>query len=125
MFVFGLLAQIIVYGSLGFLSPTLSLHLLSYEGYDEFWIGVYFSVPAVIYIVNTPMVSLYCKFISRRGVVWLGMCCFCLSVFLIGTSPLLGVPDLGKVIFMGLCITGFAAAMIVIPIFPEMLFAIE
>ena len=30
MFVFGLLAQVLVYGSLGFLNPTMSLHLMSY-----------------------------------------------------------------------------------------------
>lgn len=125
MFVFGLLAQIIVYGSIQFLAPTLALHLFTYEGYDEFWVGVYFSVPAVIYAVNTPMVSLYCKLFSRRGVVWLGMCCFCFSVFLIGTSPLLGIPNLGKVIFMGLCFLGFSTATIVIPIFPAMLDAVE
>lgn len=125
LFVFGLLAQVIVYGALGFLSPTLSLHLLTYDGYDEFWIGVYFCVPAIIYILNTPLVSVYCKILNRRAVVFLGMCLFCFAIALIGTSPILGIPNLGKVIFMGLCILGFAAAMIVIPIFPEMLDSIE
>jgi len=125
MFVFGLLAQILIYGSIGFLSPTMSLHLMEYEGFDEFWIGVYFGVPAIIYILNTPMVSFYCKIFTRRGVVFVGMCCFCFSIFLIGTSPFFSIPNLGKVIFMGLCVLGFASAMVVIPIFPEMLHSIE
>lgn len=98
---------------------------MSYPDFDEFWVGVYFGVPAIIYILNTPLVSLYCKFISRKGVVLIGMCIFCLSVAMIGTSPLLGLPNHVQVIFMGLCCLGFATAMVVIPIFPEMLHAIE
>lgn len=93
LFVFGLLAQIIIYGSVAFFGPVMSLHLLTYEGFDEFWVGIYFGVPAIIYILNTPLVSFYCKAFTRRGVVWVGMCIFCTSIFLIGTSPALGIPD--------------------------------
>lgn len=93
VFVFGLLAQVVVYGSLGFLSPTMSLHLLSYEGFDEFWVGVYFGVPVILYILNTPLVSIYCKLFNRRCVIFIGACCFSVGVLLIGTSPMLGFPD--------------------------------
>jgi hypothetical protein len=44
---------------------------------------------------------------------------------MIGTSPLVGLPDSTKVIFMGLCLLGFSATMVVIPMFPEMLHSIE
>jgi hypothetical protein len=44
---------------------------------------------------------------------------------MIGTSPLWGLPDSTKLIFMGLCFLGFSTTMIVIPIFPEMLHSIE
>lgn len=37
----------------------------------------------------------------------------------------MGIPNLNKVIFMGLCVLGFSSAMVVIPIFPEMLHSIE
>ena len=125
MFIFGLLSQILVYGAIGFLSPTLSLHLLSYQDFDEFWVGIFFGVPTILYILNTPLVSFYCKIISRRAVVLIGAGIFCLSVYMIGTSPLVGLPDSTKVIFMGLCLLGFSATMVVIPMFPEMLHSIE
>lgn len=125
MFIFGLLSQIVIYGSIGFLSPTLSLHLLSYEDFDEFWVGIFFGVPTILYILNTPLVSMYCKVISRRAVILIGSGIFCISVYMIGTSPWIGFPDSTKVIFMGLCLIGFSAPMVVIPMFPEMLDSIE
>lgn len=125
MFVFGLLSQILVYGAIGFLSPTLSLHLLSYQDFDVFWVGIFFGVPTILYILNTPLVSFYCKVISRRAVVLIGAGIFCLSVYMIGTSPIFSLPDSTKVIFMGLCLLGFSATMVVIPMFPEMLHSIE
>jgi MFS family permease len=44
---------------------------------------------------------------------------------MIGTSPIFSLPDSTKVIFMGLCLLGFSATMVVIPMFPEMLHSIE
>lgn len=125
MFIFGLLSQILVYGSIGFLSPTLSLHLLSYPDFDEFWVGIFFGVPTILYILNTPLVSFYCKMFSRRAVVFVGASILCLSVYMIGTSPTIGLPDSTKVVFMGLCLLGFSSTMVVIPMFPEMLHSIE
>ena len=125
MFVFGLLAQLLVYGALGFLSPTMSLHLMSSPGFDEFWVGIFFGVPVIIYIINTPLVSFYLKWSSRRTVIFLGMTIFCVACAMIGTSPLLGIPNSTQIIFLGLCCVGFASSMVVIPIFPEMLHSIE
>lgn len=103
------------------MGPVMSLHLLSYEGFDEFWVGVYFGVPPIIYILNGLMVAfVYCKLINRRLIVLIGMSLFSLAILCIGTSPFLGLPDKPKVIFMGLNILGFSTAMVVIPLLPEM-----
>lgn len=114
-----------VYGANAFLMPTLSLHLLSYPGFDEFLVAMFFGVPAIIFILNTPLVSIYCRVWTRRGVVFVGVLLFAVSILLIGTSPLFNIPDLPKLIFFGLCLNSFSAAMVVIPIFPEMLHSIE
>ena len=90
MFLFGLMSQIFVYGSIGFLSPTLSLHLMEYPGFNEFRVGVFFAVPFVIYVINTPLVYIYCKIVSSQFVVFLGSAIFCLSIYFIGTSPIFG-----------------------------------
>ena len=82
-------------------------------------------MPTILYILNTPLVSFYCKLVSRRAVILIGGGVLCLSVYMIGTSPLVGLPDDTKVIFMGLCLLGFSTTMLVIPMFPEMLHSIE
>jgi MFS family permease len=116
---------VLTYGAIGFLGPSLSLHLISYPEFNEFWVGIYFAVPPVLYVLNTPAVSLYCKMMSRRGVIFIGMIMFCLAVYLIGTSPLLGLKDHSKIIFSGLLLLGFSLGMVVIPVFPEMLSSIS
>ena len=98
---------------------------MEYPGFDEFWVGVYFAVPSVIYVMNTPLVYFYCKFLSRRFVVFIGSAIFCLSIYLIGTSPMFGFQNNSTIIFWGLFGLGLGAAMISIPIFPEMLSSIE
>jgi len=44
---------------------------------------------------------------------------------MIGTSPVLMIPDSTKVIFMGLCLLGFSSTMLIVPMFPEMQHSIE
>ena len=125
MFVFGICAQILVFGGVAFGQPTLALHLHSYEGFDKFWIGMYFAIPAIAYIVNTLLVSSYCKVFSRRSVIFFGLSCFTISLYLIGTSPMLGIKNSPRIIFAGLMLLGFSAAMISIPLIPEVINSVE
>ena len=126
MFIFGLCSQVFIYGGIGFLSPTFTLHMTSnYEGFDEFWIGIYFAMPAVAYIINTPFVPTYCAKFGRRVVLLTGSTLFCFSILMIGTSPTLGFPDHHKTVFIGTLILGFSACMVTVPIMPEMLHRIE
>ena len=125
MFLFGILAQVLVFGGVAFGQPTLALHLASYEGFTNFWIGMYFAMPAVAYILNTLMVASYCKVLSRRGVIFFGLSLFSMSLYLIGTSPMFGIRDSPGIIFTGLMLLGFSAAMITIPLVPEVIHSIE
>jgi len=126
MFVFGLISQVYIYGGIGFLSPTFTLHMVnSYEGFDEFWVGIYFAMPAVTYIINTPLVPYWCKTLGRKRTLLYGSGLFCLSVYFIGTSPLLNLPDSPHTIFVGTLLLGFSACMVTVPILPEMLHRIE
>ena len=56
MFWFGLMAQILVFAGISFGLPTLALHLKKYDGFDEFWVGIFFAMPAIAYILNSLMV---------------------------------------------------------------------
>ena len=121
MFIFGLISQILIFGAIGFLQPTMALHLKSYEGFETFWIGLFFSTPAITYILGSLLLSLYLKYIGRRGVIFIAFILLVTSCFFIGTSPLLRLKDTPNYIITGLCLVGFAASAITIPVLPEML----
>lgn len=61
------------------------------------------------------------KAIGRRGLMFIAFVFLIWGVFLIGTSPLLGIRDETKIIFVGSCIVGLMASAITIPVLPEML----
>ena len=110
----------LIYASIGFLTPTLAIHLKKYD-MEMFWIGVFFSLPAVMYIVGSLLIPCYLSIMGRRGVIFSAFVLLILGVFMIGTSPVLRFPDSPKMIFAGLLLVGLAAAAITIPILPEML----
>ena len=121
MFIFGLISQILIFGAIGFIQPTMALHLKEYEGFQTFWIGVFFSTPAITYILGSLLLSLYLKYIGRRGVIFIAFVVLVMSAFFIGTSPLLRLKDTPNYIIAGLCLVGFASSAITIPVLPEML----
>jgi MFS family permease len=127
MFIFGLCSQVFIYGGIGFLSPTFTLHMTTnYQGFDEFWIGIYFAMPAVSYIINSVIfVPKYCARYGRRKVLLVGSFLFAIAIMMIGTSPALGFPDTHHTIFLGTLLLGFAACMVTVPIMPEMISSIE
>jgi hypothetical protein len=44
-----------------------------------------------------------------------------IGMLLVGPSQLLGLIDSEKITMVGLCIMGFGAAMIIIPVMPDMI----
>ena len=120
MFVFGLISQVLIYGTTAFLQPTLAIHLKSYE-METFWIGVFFSLPAVAYILGALLVPSAQSLIGRRGLIFTAFMMLLLSVILIGTSPMFRIRDSPKIVFSGLCLLGLSASAITIPVLPEML----
>jgi len=125
MFVLGIFAQILIFGGVAFGQPTLALHLNSYEGFTQFWVGFYFASPAVTYIGNSLMIQYYCKMVQRRTVIFIGAFLFSISLYLIATSPLLGLRDSSYVILTGMLLLGFSSAMVTVPLIPEVLDSIE
>ena len=110
----------LIYASIGFLTPTLAIHLEKYD-MEMFWIGVFFSLPAVMYIVGSLLIPCFLSIMGRRGVIFSAFILLSFGVFMIGTSPALRFPDSPKMIFAGLLLVGLAAAAITIPVLPEML----
>ena len=125
MFWFGLMAQIMVFGGISFGSPVLAIHLGSYEGFTKAWIGFYFSAPAITYLINSLFISHICDRVHRRVVLLIGLILFSISIYMVGTSPMLGIDDVSSTILAGLFLMGFAAVMITVPLIPEILNSIE
>ena len=82
-------------------------------------------MPAFAYILNSLVIPSYYDMISRKGVIFLGLICFTMSLFLIGGSPMLGIENTHRVILTGLMILGFSLAMISAPLVPEVLNSLE
>mmetsp|Transcript_9786 Transcript_9786/g.12088 ORF Transcript_9786/g.12088 Transcript_9786/m.12088 type:complete len:228 (-) Transcript_9786:273-956(-) len=120
MFLFGLVAQVLVYACIGALQPVMALHLKEY-GLETVWIGLYFSCPAITYLIGALLLPCYQRFVGRRGLIFIAFILLNLSLFTIGTSPLLRMKDSPKCILVGLALCGFAASAITIPLLPEML----
>ena len=55
----------------------------------------------------------------------IGLVLFTLSLYMIGTSPMLGFDDASSTILMGLFLAGFSAVMVTVPLIPEILASIE
>ena len=106
-------------------TPVLAMHLSSYEGFTDIWIGFYFSAPAVTYIIVSIFVSDLCKILHRRAVLLIGMILFTLSLYMIGTSPMFGFHDTSFVILIGLFMMGGSSVLVVVPLIPEILASIE
>ena len=98
----------------------MAIHIKNY-GLEMFWIAVFFSVPAIMYIVGSLLIPCYLSIMGRRGLIFVAFVLLTLGIFMVGTSPILHFPDTPKLIFSGLLLTGFAAAAITIPVLPEML----
>jgi MFS family permease len=103
--------------------PILSLYLLSLKGFTTPWLVLYFSLPATLFILNALLTQLYCKLLTRRAVIFIGALIFAASILLVGT--LLGPVNNPAVILLGLCLNSFGGAMIVVPVYPEMVSSIE
>ena len=121
IFVLGLTTQFLVFAGLSSLQPTLALHLIQYEDFSRYWIGIYFSIMPLGYIISKLLVSSYSEELQRNGLVFLGLICFTLSFLLIGTSPSIGLQNNPSVILLGLLLIGSSSAMISIQILPELI----
>ena len=123
-FTLGLVSQIMVYGSITFLQPTLALHLERY-GYKAVFIGFSFAIPTLIYAATSPLIYVMTSKIRKTGVILIGYTLIAIGLFLIGPSKILGLSDTPAYIMVGLSILGFGAGMIIIPVLPDMIECIE
>jgi MFS family permease len=103
-----------------FLQPTLAIHLTSF-GYQELFVGLSFALPTLIYAITCSFIYKLTKIYKKSGVIFIGYGVTSIGMLLIGPSQMLGVIESEKITMAGLCIMGFGAAMIIIPVMPDMI----
>lgn len=123
-FFFGLISQIFVFGSVTSLQPTLALHLEQF-GYTAVFIGFSFAIPTMVYAATSPLIYILTSKLRKPAVILLGYALSGAGMFLVGTSKLLGIYNSPAFIILGLAILGLGCCMIIIPVLPDMIDAVE
>lgn len=119
-FALGCISQVLVYMTVTFLQPTLAIHLTSF-GYQELFVGLSFALPTIVYAITCSFIYKLTKIYKKSGVIFIGYGVTSIGMLLVGPSQMLGLIDSEKITMAGLCIMGFGAAMIIIPVMPDMI----
>lgn len=83
--------------------------------------GLSFALPTVVYAVTCSFIYKLTKIYKKSGVIFIGYGITSIGMLLVGPSQMLGLIDSEKITMGGLCIMGFGAAMIIIPVMPDMI----
>lgn len=114
----------LVYGTITSLQPTLALHLEKF-GYTAVFIGFSFAIPTLVYAATSPLIYVLTSKFKKTTVILLGYFLTALGMLLVGTSKIIGIYNSPAFIILGLAIMGFGCGMIIIPILPDMIEAVE
>jgi MFS family permease len=79
----------------------------------------------LVYVASTPLASFLTARFEKRGVIFIGYIVCTVAFFFIGPSKILGFDESPGLTILGLAIMGSGAGLIVIPVMPEMIDAIE
>ena len=93
--------------------------------YEGLFIGFSFALPTFIYAASSTFIYRMTQRIRKSGVLFLGYLALSTAMILTGPSLFLGLPESVILTMLGLCILGLGCGMIVIPVLPDMIEAIE
>jgi len=114
----------IVYMGLTLLMPTLSVQLKK-QGYSTVYIGLCFGIPTFCYALASTFVFKMTEVIRKRTVIFIGLFIMAFGLSVIGPFNWLGIGYQNFFILLGLSLVGLSGGMVIIPVMPEMIEAIE
>lgn len=100
------------------------MHLERY-GYTAVFIGFSFAIPTLIYASTAPLIYILTSKFKKSTVILLGYSFTAVGIFFVGTSKLLGVQNTPAFIIFGLAVMGFGCGLIITPVLPDMIDAVE
>lgn len=95
------------------------------HGYTPEFVSLCFCIPSLIYAASSPFLFLLTEKVPKRLVIITGHMLCSAGMLIIGCSKIFGLVNDADLILCGLCIIGFSASLIAIPVMPECLEAIE
>jgi len=102
----------------------LAIHLHQF-GFSPTYIGLAFAVPGIVYAGMAPMIHKLTAIAPKRAVIIFGCLLTSIGMFCVGTSKSLGLENNPELILAGMTVLGGAAAVMSIPVLPEMMEAVE
>jgi len=104
--------------------PILTVHLTD-MGMSVNFAGYGFALHWLLSSLACPIVGLICRSVERRWILLSGIGLAVVSLFLLGPSKLLQLPNNIETIFIGLALLGVSKAALNIPVVPEMIDSIS
>ena len=121
---FGLAYVFLACYTLSFNMPLINTYLDSI-GYKPYFIGICISLAAFSYALGMPIVVMMTSKIQRRGVIFIGMFVMIVGFSLVGSGKFFKTQSVAALVISGMCIFGLGFSMIMGPVIPELLQALE
>lgn len=118
VFVCTAIAAFFSYVAYSYQEPVLAVRLMDFD-LSPFWIGIFFSINAVSYVISSLVISWFTYYFKNRTLIVVGMFAAGLSQFLIGPSPFL--PDNVYIMAVGQLTLGGCIIFFLITSLPEMI----
>jgi predicted MFS family arabinose efflux permease len=99
----------------------LALVLHNQFGLGNAWIGFYFLLSAVTYVIGAPLSSLLTKYSSRRLVILGSFVLMVIQNACLGPSALLNFPNSLGLLTLGTLLVGFNLSTSMVPILSELI----
>jgi len=103
-----------------FYSAFLSLVVISF-GIEASAAGYVFAVPCLFFAISSFLVTYIVEKLPRRLFIFLSFAVTVVSLFLMGPSELLHLPNSFWILLLGLAINGAAQGFVFIPLLPEII----
>jgi predicted MFS family arabinose efflux permease len=104
-----------------YIEPLLSLALHNQYGLSNAWIGFFFLLSAVAYVIGAPLSVLLTKYLNRRYIILTAFLLMCVQNACLGPSVLLQLPPSLALLTLGTLLVGFNLSLAMVPLFSELI----
>jgi MFS family permease len=108
-----------------YIDCILALHLDKHFGLGHSWIGVFFLLSSVTYVIGAPLASYLSNFIHRRYIAFAAFALMIIENILEGPSVIFGLDDSIVYVLIGVTMLGLCLSMALVPLLSELITHLE